>query len=74
LPPNVVIVTGPGAAYRSIQTLYGEPPAFILDIDQGIMDIKVIPTKDRKGVRIKYVPDRKRITKGDISLKGIKAQ
>lgn len=72
-PKGVQEVSGVGSAYKTIQLLTGQGPDKLF-IDLGIMDIiisKPLKKAGRKG-SIRFRPDVKQKTKGDLILKGVK--
>lgn len=73
-PPRAVVLEGPGSAYQTIQALTGKPPQFMLTLDMGIFDVKIMQPKKGAGNRpsIKFVRDVKQRTVSDISLSGVK--
>lgn len=73
-PKGAKVVKGKLSAFRTIQTLVGQSPDFLLRLDLGIVDIAIDkPTrKPGKPGAIRYKPDPKQRTRGDIVLKQVR--
>ena len=69
-PAGAKVVKGLGSAYKTIQTLTGAPPAFLLTLDMGAFDVHI--KRDGKIAKIKYKRDVKTKTRSDISLAGVR--
>jgi len=70
-PKNAKVVKGLGSAYKTIQTLTGSAPRFVLKLDMGAFDVTIerpIKGAGRKGA-IKYTPDPKGKTRQKLDVK-----
>lgn len=72
-PKGATIVNGVGSAYKTIQTLIGEPPTKLF-LDMGAMDVEITAPSRKPGRpgAIKFHRDRHNLTSQQISLKGIR--
>jgi hypothetical protein len=69
-PPEgaVTFARGPKSAYKTAQQFRtGKPPTRKVLVDSGAMDIGLIP-EGPHGVSLKFAPDPKGLTKGDITI------
>lgn len=57
VPEGVVMAKGKGQAYRSIRLTQGIPPSRPVQLEGGAVDPVVEPTKDDRGVTIRFVHD-----------------
>lgn len=58
VPEGAVLATGKGSALRSIRLTRGIPPKQPIKLEGGAIDPVVSPIRDRKGVKIDFVPDK----------------
>ena len=66
-----VLVEGENSAYRTAQLLYGKSPSRKISMDIGFMDVD-IDARGRK-IDLKFTPDPKGLTIGDITVGLLKA-
>lgn len=72
-PPTVQIVKGLGSAYKTIQTITGLPPNFLLEIDMGAFDIAINKPTKKAGATgaIKFSRDFEKKTQKQMDVKSV---
>lgn len=65
-PQGAAVARGKGSAFRTIRRLTGQAPGRIVKLDMGIQDVAIIPKG--RGVGIRFTPDQKQETTGDITI------
>jgi len=64
-----ILVEGENSAYRTAQLLYGKAPSRKISMDIGFMDATI--SARGKKINLKFTPDPKGLTTGEITTKGI---